>query len=76
MQSPSRERSRYGAKVVEHYVIVANEASDLIFKIIIFHDVAHGPHLYTMGFPELAEGGGGGGGGSGFGWWVGKSELF
>ena len=27
--------------------------SDLIFKIIIFHCVPHGPQIYTIGFPEL-----------------------
>ena len=39
-------------------LIVASEASDLIFKIIIFHDVPQGPQVYTQCFPELfGEGG-------------------
>ena len=44
-------------------IFVASEASDLIFKIVIFHDVPQGPQVYTQGFPELFGGGGGGGGG-------------
>ena len=34
-----------------------SKASDLIFKIVIFHDVPQGPQNYTQGFPGLAEGG-------------------
>ena len=36
----------------------------LFFKIIIFHGIPHDPHLYSMAFPELTEGGGG----KGWGW--------
>ena len=52
-------------KEVTKSIFVASRVSYLIFKIIIFHGVPHGPQLYTMRFPELAEGGGGGGGGGG-----------
>ena len=41
-------------------LIVTSKASDLIFKIVIFHDVPQGPQLNTQGFPELFGGGGGG----------------
>ena len=51
-------------------VFVASEASYLILKIIIFHDVSQGPQLNTQGFPELVWRGGGGGGN-----FVGRSEL-
>ena len=46
-------------------IFVASEASDLIFKIVIFPDVPQGPQVYSQGFPEQFGGGGGGGGGGG-----------
>ena len=35
-------------------IFVASEASDLIFKIVIFLMYPKGPQLYTQCFPELA----------------------
>ena len=44
------------------FVIVASEASDLLFKTLIFHVTPYGPQVFTQGFSELSAGGGGGGG--------------
>ena len=44
-------------------VIVASEASDLLFKTIIFHVTPYGPQVFTQGFSDGGGGGGGGGGG-------------
>ena len=46
--------------MIEIKVIVASEASDLLFKTIIFHVTLYGPQVFTQGF---SDGGGGGGGG-------------
>ena len=39
-------------------MIVASEASVLLFKTIIFHVTRYGPQVFTQGF---SDGGGGGG---------------
>ena len=45
------------SNIIFYFIIVASEASDLIFKIVIFHDVPQGPQIYTQGFSELVGGG-------------------
>ena len=42
-------------------IFVAREANDLIFKIIILHEVPQDPQVYTQCFSERFGGGGGGG---------------
>ena len=42
-------------------IFVASEASDLLFKTIIFHVTPYGPQVFTQGF---SDGGGGGGRGA------------
>ena len=44
--------------LVFQHIFVASEASDLLFKTIIFHVTPYGPQVFTQGF---SDGGGAGG---------------